>query len=377
MRGTVDLMVEESGVESTRPGATAARRFPVGAVVLGLVVAVVAVWITVAVATHRDPEDTVEAYLDAIADKDVDGALALVSRYGYGVPYGEDAAFLTPAAIRDDWWVVSVAEVDRDYGEARVEAVLAGPGGTAKGEFVVQEDDDEWLLEDPFLEVRFPASPLDYVRVNDAIVPRPDDATGGETYALFPGTYRFYESVPGVVRVRDTEVVAVLPPQEDVRTELREVVPAAMTAEEAVVAKAQDAIERRIDDCAGFATAVPDGDCPFSTDGEIDTPAGVRVTHLHGLEWTVESYPAITLAEDRRGDLVQGFALRATKPGTVTLSGKGIDTDDKPTSFTVTCEIDLTGYLATVDADGGVSLTLSAERHQLDAYIYNTCRRNA
>lgn len=373
VRGTGDLTVEESEVESSRPGG-AARRFPVGAVVLGLVVAVIAVWITVAVATDRDPEETVEAYLDAVAGKDVDGALALVSRYGYGVPYGDKARFLTPDAIRDDWWVVSVREVGREFGtEAHVEAVIAGPGGTAKGVFVAHETNDEWLLEDPFLEVRFPASPLSYVRVNDQVVPRPANEDDTQTYALFPGTYRFYESVGDVVDTAKTDVVAVFPNADDRSYQPTQVVPAALTAGAKVTAKAQDATEDLIDDCAGFTTATP-WDCPFATDGAIDTPSGVRVTHLHGLEWKVASYPKVTLTDDRAGE---GFALRADEVGKVTLTGSGLDTEDKPTSFTVTCDIDLGGFEATTTARGEVTVRFAPARRQTTADPFNTCRRNA
>ncbi len=353
------------------------RRIPVGAIVLGLVVAVVAAWITVAVATGRDPEETVEAYLEAVAEKDVDGALALVSRYGYGVPYGDEATFLTADAIRGDWWVVSVKEIEREYGtDAHVEAVIAGAGGTAKGEFTVQETNDEWLLEDPFIEVRFPASPLSYVRVNDKVVPRSaDDET--QTYALFPGTYRFYESVPEVVDAAEADLVAAFPSADGSSYASREIVPPRLTAAGDVVAKTQDAIEQRIDDCATFATGSP-VDCPFATDGEIDTPAGVRVTGLHSLTWKVKTYPRITLADERSTDTSHGgLTVRAEEPGTVTLSGSGVDTEDKPTSFTVTCDIDPNGYLATISADGEVELHGSPALKPHATGTFNTCRRNA
>lgn len=363
-------------MESSRPG-DAARRFPVGTVVAGLVVALIAVWITVAVATDRDPEETVEAYLDALQDKDVEGALALVTRLGYGVPYGDDAAFLTADAIRDDWWVVSVREIDREYSStARVEAVIAGPDGTATGEFVVQEDDDEWLLEDPFLQVQFPSSPLSYIRVNNQIVPRTAYSSENTAYALFPGTYRFYEAVPDVVKTKGTDEVVVFPPPDDARYRETAVVPANLTVEDKVVKRVQDAVKEKVDACAEFATAAPD-DCPFATDGEIDTPAGVRVNDLHSLEWTVKTQPVVELTDDRSDQYAQGFALRATEPGTVTLTGKGIDTADKPTTFTVTCDIDVTGFLATVGADGEVELSLSTAARNRPGDTFNTCRRNA
>jgi hypothetical protein len=364
--------VEESEVESSRPGG-AARRFPVGPVVAGLVVAIVAVWITVAVATDRDPAETVEAYLDALQDKDVDGALELVSRYGYGVPYGDDAAFLTADAIRDDWWVVSVEEIDREYSSrARVEAVIAGPDGTAKGEFTVSEEDDEWFLSDPFLEVVFPPSPLSYIRVNDQLVPRTAYVEDTTAYSLFPGTYRFYESVPDVVKTKGTDEVVVFPLSDDSRYQETAVVPASLTAERDVVTGVQDAIKDYVDACAEFATPAP-ANCPFATDGEIDTPAGVRVTELHSLNWTVKTQPAVELTDDRADEYSPGFTVRATEPGKVTL----IDTDDKPAKFTVTCDIDVTGFLAVVDADGKVELTLSTSAQRRSGDTFNTCRRNA
>lgn len=374
MPGT--LTVEESEVESSRPGG-AARRFPVGPVVAGLVVALVAVWITVAVATDRDPEETVEAYLDALQDRDVEGALELVTRLGYGVPYGARAAFLTADAIRDDWWVVSVREIDREYSsKARVEAVIAGPDGTAKGEFVVQEDDDEWLLSDPFLEVQFPASPLSFIRVNDRIVPRTAYTDETTSYALFPGTYRFYEAVPDVVKTKGTDEVIVFPPPDDAGYQQTVVVPANLTAAGKVVDRVRAAVEDAIDACAEFATAAP-AECPFATDGEIDTPDGVRVDHLHSLEWTVKTQPVVELTDERADRYTTGFAVRATEPGTVTLTGKGTDTADKPATFTVTCDIDVSGYLATVAADGTVDLTLSVSALNRTGGTFNTCRRNA
>lgn len=344
---------------------------PVAPIVLGVVIAVIAVWVTVVVATQRDPEETVEDYLTAIAEKDVEGALALVTRWGYGVPYGTEAAFLTPEAISDDWWVVSVEEIDREYSStARVKAVIAGPGGTSEGVFSVGDDNDEWLLEDPFVQVRFPASPLGYVQANDKIVPR--DSSDYQTYALFPGTYRFYQTVPNVVAAGKTDLVAAFPTEDSGRD--REIVPASLTAGKDAVAKAQKAVRQRIDDCVGFATETPYGDCPFATDGEIDTADGKRVTELHGLRWTVKTYPVVSLTDDRADEYRPGFALRAEQPGTVTLTGSGEDTDGAQTNFTVTCDMDLTGMTATIGADGEIALGRSP---RADLNPFNTCRRNA
>lgn len=343
-------------------------------IVFGVIVAVVAVWITVATANSRDPEQTVEAYLTAIAEKDVDGALELVTRYGYGVPYGESAKFLTSAAISDDWWVVSVTEIDREYSTARVEAVLAGPGGTAKGEFTVEESDEEWMMSDPFVRVRFPASPLSYLQVNDQVVPRPQNANDYASYELFPGTYRFYQSRPDIVATKETAAVMAFPMTEP---DDREVLPPALTAGEDTVAALQKAVRQRIDECAGFATETPYGDCPFATDGEVDTPDGKRVTDLHGLAWKVTRYPVVEPVDDRAHEFTPGFALRATEPGAMTLTGSGVDTEDKPATFTVTCDIALAGLRAIVDADGAVTLSGTPSAGSQATSTFNTCRRNA
>lgn len=367
-------------MEPSRPGASPVgepRRFPVGPVVFGVIVAVVAVWITVAAVTHRDPEETVEDYLTAIAEKDVAGALELVSRFGYGVPYGDDAVFLTPEAISDDWWVESVTEIDREYSStARVKAVIAGPGGTAESEFVVSEDDDEWLMSDPFVRVQFPGSPLSYIQVNDKIVPRARDYLDYQSYILFPGLYRFYQSVPDVVGAPKTDAVMAFPPESSAGRNESVVVPSALTAGTKTVEEAQLAVRNRIDECAGFATPAPNIDCPFATDGEIDTPDGRRVTGLHSLKWTVETYPEVAMADDRSNETVPGFVVSAREPGTVALSGSGVDTDGNPAMFAVTCAIDLNGVVATIDADGNVNLSVSDQLRTVSNGYFNTCQRN-
>ena len=98
------------------------------------------------------------------------------------------------------------------------------------------------------------------------------------------------------------------------------------------------------------------------------------MTELHGLTWKVASYPVAALA-DNRVEYSPGFALRADKPGAVTLSGSGVDTDDKPTTFTVTCEVSLSGLTATIGVDGKVDLA-GSPASTTDSGTFNTCRRN-
>jgi hypothetical protein len=352
------------------------RRYPAGIIVFATIVAVIVAWVAIDTATDRDPEEAVENYLTAIANKDVDTALELAGEYS-SVPYGEDAAFLTAEAIADDWWVESVEDVgEGEYiSEKRVKATIAGENGTASAEFDVTEIDGDWQIDDPFVQVTFPKSPLSYVQANDQIVSVDPDLGGGDTFELFPGPYRFFQSVPGVVDTPKTELVAAYP-DEDTGYDERNIVPGRLTAVGDTVGNVQQLINDRIDECATFAMEVPYGDCPFATDGEIDTTNGKRVTEPWGLSWKVVSYPEITVQDDRTNEYLPGFAVEVTKPGTMTLSGTGLDTEDKPTRFTVTCDLDLTGYLATFDVDGKAELARDPQRQQAYPGDYNTCRRN-
>jgi hypothetical protein len=353
------------------------RRYPVGIIVFASVVALIVGWVAIDSASSASPEEAVEDYLTAIANKDVDTALELAGESSI-VPYGQDAAFLTAKAIADDWWVESVEEAGPgEYSsERRVKATIAGESGTSSAEFDVTESDGDWHIDSPFAGVTFPNSPLSYVQVNDQIVPLEPGLNPNTSFQLFPGPYRFFQSVSGVVDTPKTELVAAYPEADGVGYDERNVVPGTLTPTAGTVHNIQQAVKERIDECATFATEVPFGNCPFATDGEIDTTNGKRVDDPWELSWKVESYPEIEVADDRTDEAFPGFAVSATKPGTVTLTGTGLDTDDKPTKFSVVCDIDLTVYRATIDADGKAELQNNPRHQQTYSGDYNTCRRN-
>jgi hypothetical protein len=350
----------------------------VGWIVFAVIVAIVIAWVAIDTSNDRSPAEAVEDYLTAIANKDVGTALELAGGHGASVPYGRQAAFLTASAIADDWWVVSVEETGQgEYSsERRVKATIAGENGTASAEFDVGEFDDDWYLTDPFVQVTFPKSPLSYVQVNDQIVPLESGIAASDSFQLFPGPYRFFQSVPGVVDTPKPELVAAVPDGDTGGYNERNVVPGTLTPTAGTVRHIQQAINDRIDECATFATEAPFGDCPFATDGEIDTTNGKRVTDPWGLSWKVVDYPEISVKDDRQNEYAPGFAVSVTKPGTVTLSGTGLDTDDKPTRFSVTCGLDLSFYLVTIDADGKAELGANPNHAVAYAGDFNTCQRN-
>jgi hypothetical protein len=346
--------------------------------VAGGVAVVLTVWIAVAAASREEPVDVVEEFFAAIVDKDVDRALALVDRSGDGVPIGPEAAFLDPRAIADGWDLVSATERRRDDDDqATVTVTLAGPDGTAEGDLLVERDyDGPWRMYSPLVLVEFPASPLSYVQVNDLSVPAAAGPGSPARFWLFPGPYRFYPDLPGVVSGPDAEPVVAFPAHEsrygDPRTKPYTVAAGALSATELGVSAVTEQIAALVDDCVEFTTPVP-YHCPFATDGEIDTTDGLRIREPEDLQWRISQYPVVSLADNRAEQQPVGLQVVTETAGIVTLTGSGVDSDGDAVTFTVECGIELTGLTVTIDAGGEVRL---ATNGAFAGDQPNTCHRN-
>jgi hypothetical protein len=357
--------------------------------VVAAVVTVSTVWAGVAIATREDPVDVVQDYFAAIISKDVDTALALVDRFGLGtgVPFGDDAVFLDPRAIADGWRIESAVEKHRDdeAGEAGVRVRLASRYGVASGDLLLTSkgDDDPWRLYSPLVAIEVPPSPLAFFTVNDVTVPLAD-GWKARRFFLFPGLYQFYPGLPPGLTGSGMEPVLAFPTTTSHDQSLsglryQQVAPGRLSAGGPVLAAAQRRVAELLDDCAEFSTPNPAG-CPFLTDGEIDTPDGLRVRNPTDLDWTVTEYPDVSLVDDRAGPAQAGFRVVVAGTGSVELTGTGTSTDGRTVTFTVRCAIEpgLINLRARLTETGDVQLRTVAEQFTtlLHSSARNTCYRN-
>ncbi|ADD44572.1 hypothetical protein [Stackebrandtia nassauensis] len=312
----------------------------------------------------NSPEGVVTGFFEALTAGDVDTALTYVEPSA--VPIGEEARFLTPAAINRDWKVTAIgdAEANEYQTEFEVEVTIGGPRGTASGSFTVAGDkEDGWLLQDPFAPVIFPRSPLRYPQVN-GYIPKPQasrEISKGTGYRLFPGMYTFYEDIPETLSVKGVKTLAAFPTGERADYTEGTFHPGRVTAKSKTLASANNRIKTLVDSCAEQSVAEPSG-CPFGVGDFVNTSDGKHVEELRSLSWKVEEYPKAGLVDarfDADGDTYEntGFRVLTKTAGAVTLKGTGIDTDDKTTKFSVRCRIDLDSLAATVDPKGVVTLS--------------------
>jgi hypothetical protein len=359
------------------------RRFAWSAVTA--VVAVSTVWAGVAIATREGPADVVEDYFAAIISKDVDAALALVDRFGTGVSHGDDAVFLDPRAIADGWRLESAVERHRDdeAGEATVRVTLASRYGVATGDVLVANHDGPWRLYRPLVAIEVPPSPLAFFAVNGMTVPLVNGWQAKRFY-LFPGLYEFYPQLPAGLTGAGMEPVMAFPTvdsHDQLRSNLRyqQVAPGRLSASGPVLAAAEQQVADLLDECAEFSTLEP-YECPFLTDGEIDTPDGQRLSDLTDLDWTITEYPAVSLVDDRAGPAQAGFRVVIDGAGSVELAGTGTSTEGETMTFTVQCAIEpgLINLRARLTETGDLQLRAVGEQFTALSHsrARNTCHRN-
>jgi hypothetical protein len=338
--------------------------------------------------------EIVEAYLLAVADRDIDAALGYLDLqivedppdsegetafsawreeyngafYSAAIVLSEsEASLLAPAAVDSEWRVVEVEELETyllDEGRAEVEATIAHPGGTATGTFDV--DVDRRKVLNGLGRVAFAPSAFTYVTVNGAAFDQgPWAAQWDPKYALFPGVYRF----PGAadpVAVMGDDLPGVVPPPEPV-------------LDEDVRAAVQAALESYIDECAAALVQVPPG-CPFGTDGEIDSASNGRVHPEHSLAWEVLEYPrAVLRVGDTASDDGSALLIDLEAEGLIELSGTGEDQQEALVEFTARCHFDAAYLIAYLNADGTAEVrwNAAAAEYNYSEYDFDTCRGTA
>jgi hypothetical protein len=296
----------------------------------------------------REPESVahVRAFLTAIREGRVDDAFALA---GTPKPTGPRARFLTADALRDDWEIVALDEElhldaygDDSPEEAQVGVAIRAPGGaTADSELTLKNQDGEWRIEKPLIELEFRPGTLLYADVNGVKTPLELGVEATE-YELLPGAYRFYGDVRGVARVASKPVPllpGVVPPDLDPGVTLTR------DGERA----AQAALKAYIDRCVRTIELAPRR-CPFGADPGIG-PQGAEyrsASDFRDISWKVEEYPEAALVTDgliRFADRRRG-AVKATVTAT--------EDDSREVTYSVTCEMRLNGYELAIGHDGKV-----------------------
>jgi hypothetical protein len=299
----------------------------------------------------REPDTAVEvvtAFMEAVREKDLERAYEFV--YG-GVPAGAAAAFLHPDAI-GDWELLAVEQDDGPPGlEEPVSVTIGTEAGTAEGEFTVYEDDGEYLLRDPFQTVTLSASSYLSVQVNDRTVPMPLETTWPAWYSgqanriiqLLPGVYRFFGGDPVALLGDGDGNGAVV-----IGTPLP--LPEGETA-----ASLQGAVEDFIDACVEYRLTAPPG-CPFATDGLVDTADRRRVTDIQDPVWTVEEYPAASVAPGTGLYDEPVLLVEFAEPGRLSLQGSGSEGGDSREPFTAACRFDGAGLHVLAAPDGSLRI---------------------
>lgn len=286
-------------------------------------------WTTPAGAGEDDtsPGALVRSYLEAIRDGDVDRALDIA-----GVrPTGEEAAFLTPAALDRDWVVNSVSVEEDPFRWTTVEVVItSGAGVTATGSFDLEREGeaDPWRFEDPLIRTSIRPSPLWYVEINGVTVPYQGDekASLGERWPFFlllPGVYRFYADVPGLFDVPGDAVPMLPGSPHRLNDDLATVAVGPFTLEAGGVERAQAALNAYIDDCTRMGDKSLAG-CPFGVELVLDPRDDDNYfPDYRDIEWKVTKYPVVAVGPG--GD---GLALTHREAGAATFTATVLDGEE-------------------------------------------------
>lgn len=311
-------------------------------------------------AVREHPAETaLKEFFAALQDKDAEAALALVGQDSLAA--APRPVFQEPEALGGDWELLGTEMKLDGPAVSYVTAEFSTLQGTQEAEYHLESSDsgDTWKLRDPFVEITVGelaagAGPFDYLQVNGAVAPINDSVL-----TLFPGVYRFYEDVPGVVDFTDPEPVALFGREPIGSTEI---IPPAAVAEPEAVAAVQQQVDDRITECAN-ATRSWQEDCPFALfDGTVVYLQGGSMMYYRDAEWSIEAYPTIAIAE--RGAGGEGmFVLESADPAAaVSLTATGYDGAFEA-EFTTTCTYDFSVWSLRLVADdeGNVSFAFDDE----------------
>jgi hypothetical protein len=225
-------------------------------------------------------------------------------------------------------------------------------GWKPHGEFHLVKDRRGWRIDNPFIAVTFPESPLRYIDVNGVRAVR----TATSTYQLFPGIYRTYIGgsdqvtiTPGVVyavpQAYNSHVVAVDP---------------TMAVTDRGTQRFQQAAKEYLDRCLA-QQGKPDNSCEIAVFGDFYETSDVVVApqDITSSTWTVVRYPTVNLPGGwiRDKDGAPQLAGQVAIPGELHVAATGKEIDGKQASFQMTCLVVKEGIAARIGQDGSLAVT--------------------
>lgn len=320
-------------------------------------------------ATRDENVAVVEDFFAALAERDVKTALSLVDPKD--VPSGDEAAFLKPEAIAQNWSLASAKLKKRTASAAFVTAEFDTEGLNFGAEFKVLTGRNP-KLDYPFILVDFGYSPLKYAQANDRTVPM-DSMSENEVaqYALLPGSYTFYGDAPDSVKTQHEPMLFDLFDDHNLLDEV--ILPEPFSLKSSVKPDLRTEFDELLTECVKSRKLHPT-DCPFGTQDWAITHDGSDVSNPRSVEWKLTDKPEISFDEYGSYGDVEGIAVTTTPlPRPVTLTGTGENDEGKSVKFTAECSIDSETWVVMINADGEPEL--DNYRPETKPAEFQTCDR--
>lgn len=308
---------------------------------------------------HRPlAESTVTAFLEAVHEGDVDGALA------YTDQEGAEGEFLVPEALDSRWAIAEVAQVDYDEtgngrAVAEVYAEIEAEDGSRVGHrYHVEIDRGDALIKGAMVATDGWGA-LEYLDLNGVRLDI-DLEVGLAHVLLLPGYYEFYPDLPSTMDLDGGEAMLVL--GDRYLTLGTGVVDQWLPTPWILVnQEGEDAMNAALREYYDACAADPSGEgCPFGFPDDPDR----ELAMASGAAWEVVAYPEVQ-AERLWYEHGTGFELQSALPGEA--RARVVITEDGETRTTlVSCPIWVDGLYAELDPDGGASInagfSLGSER---------------
>ncbi|MEV0644123.1 hypothetical protein AB0I28_02555 [Phytomonospora sp. NPDC050363] len=309
-------------------------------------VLVAGVLVTAAVLGER-PESVVVEYLTALENRDAERALEFASEVSGLDSLPHD--LLVPEAMSAGWTATRVVRRHNEDDEpANVDVTITAADGTSReGRFAVALDEDgDWRILNPLVKLGVEGIPADFVEFNGI------RSTEKELW-VFPGVYRAYPSLEGIVDLPDFVAVPVdgggWSEDQDYTAATSGYLPLFGFAPDFAAAFERD-VKAWIDACAATSEPNP-GKCPFHAGDDLsDVRLADNAYEAETVVWEVLSYPVVRLTQ-RTG----AFDVVVVEQGEIRISGEGearYEDDGEPRRFTGTCSVRMDGATAVLTADG-------------------------